>query len=89
MNEKHEKAYRALSYFKHFLDFVSAFSGSVSNSFFDSIVGVRIGITSYIVEIKDCAITAGIKKYKSIIKKKKKKAQLHSVTSKYYRSFNF
>ena len=76
MNEKHEKAYRALSYFKHFLGFVSAFGGSVSNSFFASIVGVPVGITSYIVEIKGCAIIAGIKKYKSIIKKKKEKSTI-------------
>ena len=33
---------------------------------------VSIGITSSAVGIKICAITAGIKKYKSIIKKKKK-----------------
>ena len=32
-----------------------------------------MGITSSAVEIKTCAITAGIKRYKSIIKKKKKK----------------
>ena len=32
-----------------------------------------MGITSSAVEIKTCAITAGIKRYKSIIKKKRKK----------------
>ena len=35
-------------------------------------VGIPIGITSSAIELKICAITAGIKKYKSIIKKKKK-----------------
>ena len=35
--------------------------------------GISIGITSSAIELKICAITAGIKKYKSIIKKKKKK----------------
>ena len=36
-------------------------------------IGIPIGITSSAKELKICAITAGIKKYKSIIKKKKKK----------------
>ena len=40
---------------------------------FASLVCVPVGITSSPVGIKICAITAGIKKYKSIIKKKKKK----------------
>ena len=31
-----------------------------------------VAITSSAIELKNCAITAGIKKYKSIIKKKKK-----------------
>ena len=34
--------------------------------------GIPIGIRSSAVGLKLCAITAGIKKYKSIIKKKKK-----------------
>ena len=36
-------------------------------------VGISIGITSPAIGLKICAITAGVKKYKSIIKKKKKK----------------
>ena len=36
-------------------------------------IGIPIRITSSPVGLKICAITAGIKKYKSIIKKKKKK----------------
>ena len=35
--------------------------------------GVLVGIASSSIGIKICAITAGMKKYKSIIKKKKKK----------------
>ena len=34
---------------------------------------IIIGITSYAIGLKLCATTAGIKKYKSIIKKKKRK----------------
>ena len=37
------------------------------------LVGIPIGITSSAIELKICVITAGIKKYQSIIKKKKKK----------------
>ena len=36
-------------------------------------IGTCTGITSSAIGLKICAITAGIKKYKSIIKKKKKK----------------
>ena len=39
----------------------------------NSLAGILIGITSSVIGLKICAITAGIKKYKSIIKKKKKK----------------
>ena len=52
---------------------VSTVTGCVSSSAFDSLVCVPVGITSSSVGIKICAITAGIKKYKSITKEKKKK----------------
>ena len=42
-------------------------------STFASLVGIPIGIARSAVGLKICVITAGIKKYKSIIKKKKKK----------------
>ena len=40
---------------------------------FASLDAIPVGITSSAVGIKICAITAGMEKYKSIIKKKKKK----------------
>ena len=52
---------------------VSTFTGFISFSAFASLVFVPAGITSSAVGIKISAITAGIKKFKSIIKKKKKK----------------
>ena len=55
----------------HFCNFYN-YSGCVSISAFASLVGIPIGITSSAIGLKICAITAGIKKYKSIIKKKKK-----------------
>ena len=38
-----------------------------------SLIGIPIRITSSAIGLKTCAIAEGIKKYKSIIKKKKKK----------------
>ena len=51
----------------------STVTGCVSISAFASLVCVPVGITSSAVGISICAIIAGIKKYKSISKKKKKK----------------
>ena len=51
----------------------SAVTACVSISAFSSLVCVPVGITSSAVGLKIFAITAGIKKYKSIIKEKKKK----------------
>ena len=61
---------RVLNYFENFLIFVFAVSGFVSISVFVPLAGVPLGITSSSIVIMICAITAGIKKYKSIIKKK-------------------
>ena len=48
-------------------------TGCISISALASLVCVSVGITSSAVRIKICAITARIKKCKSIIKKKKNK----------------
>ena len=55
------------------------------------LVCVPVSITSSAVGIKVCAITAGIKKYKSIIKKKKKKHNKIVLLGKdkYYWGSNF
>ena len=42
-------------------------------SFCFFLIGIPAGITNSAVELKNCAITTVIKKYKSIIKKKKNK----------------
>ena len=72
MRRKDKKACRALNYFENFV-FVSAISGCVSISAFASLVSVPVDTASSAAEIKICTITAGIKKYKSVIKKKRKK----------------
>ena len=58
---------------EHLLILTSAVTGCVSISAFSSLVGLPIGTASSAVALKICAITAGIKKYKSLIKKKRKK----------------
>ena len=73
MIKKHKKVFRVLNYIDHLLIAILAINGCVSISAFGSIVGVPIGIASSTIGLKICVITAGIKKYKSIIKKKKKK----------------
>ena len=62
-----------LNYIDHLLIAVSTITGCFSNSAFISLFGIAMGITSSAIWLKNCAITAGIKKYKSLIKKKKKK----------------
>ena len=73
MSEKHKTVCRDLNYFGHFIIFDSALSSCVSTSVFASLIGVFVGIASSAVESKVCAITAEIRMYNSIIKKKKKK----------------
>ena len=62
-----------LNYIKHFLILASTIMGCISVSAFACLVGIPKGITSSAKGLQICAITAGIKKYKSIIKKKKKR----------------
>ena len=57
----------------HLFTVIFTITGSISISAFTSLVGVPIVMTSSAIGLKVCAITVRIKKYKSIIKKKKKK----------------
>ena len=61
-----------MNYIEHLLILISTAPGCDSVSAFASLVGFPIGITSSAKGLKICVITAGIKNYKSIIKKKKK-----------------
>ena len=70
MNKKHKKVYKIINYTEQFLILAPSITGCVSTSAFATLLGFPIGITR---GLKICATTAVIKKYKSIIKKKKKK----------------
>ena len=74
MSKKYKKLCATLNYIEHFLILASTVTRCVSISSFASVVGIPIGITSSAIGLKICAITARIKKYRSIIKEKKKKA---------------
>ena len=73
MSRKHKKVCTTLNYIEHFLILASAIAGCISISAFVSLLGIPIGITSSVVGLKICAVTAGIQMYMSIVKKKKKK----------------
>ena len=70
ISKKHKKFFTTLNFNDHFLVLTSAVTRCVLTSPFDSLVGVPIGITSFEIELKICAITTEIKNYKWIIKKK-------------------
>ena len=70
MSKKNGKICTALNYNEHSLILASTISGYVSISVFASLIVIPIGITNFAIGLKICTITAGIKKYKSIIKKK-------------------
>ena len=73
MSKRHKKVCTNLNYIEHFLIVASKITGCISISAFSSSIGIPLGITSFAIGLKIFAITAGIKKYKSIIKKNKKK----------------
>ena len=70
MSKKYKRVCGVLNYIDHFL--VSTVSGWVFMSDFASLVGISLGIASSATGLKNSVIAAGIKMYKSIIKKKKK-----------------
>ena len=74
MSKKYKKVCTTLNYIKHFLTLASTITGCISFSPFASLIDISIGIRSSAIGLKTSAIFAGIKKYKPIIKKKKKKA---------------
>ena len=63
----------ALNYIERSLTLASAVAGCISISAFVSLFDIPVGITGSTIGLKFCMITAGIKKFKSIINKKKKK----------------
>ena len=71
-SRKHKKVSTTLNNIEIFLVLASKITGYTSISVSASFLGILIGITSSAIRLKICAITTGIKKFKSIIKEKKK-----------------
>ena len=59
---------------ENFLTLISSMTGRVFGSVFAYLVVIPVESTSSTIGLKICAITAGIKKYRSTVKKKRKKA---------------
>ena len=62
-----------MNYIEHSLIAISTITECVFISAFASLVGIPIGMASSAIGLKLCVITATIKNYTSIIKKKKRK----------------
>ena len=71
-SKKHKNVCMILNYIEHLLILASVVTGCVSISDFASLVDIPISNESSTVGLQICARTAGVKKYKSISKKKKK-----------------
>ena len=74
MSNEHKTFRKILNYIEHLLILVSTVTGCVFIWAFG--FGIPAGITSSAVGLKICVITAKTKKYKSIIKRKKKKKHI-------------
>ena len=72
MSKKHEKVCTPLIYIEHFLVLASTITRCISISVFVFLLDIPKWITSFTIGLKIGAMAAGIKKYKSITKKKKK-----------------
>ena len=71
MNKKQKKVCRALNYIDLSLFVISTITGCVSISVFAFLVRIARGTAISTIGIKYCVITAGINKYKSIIRKRR------------------
>ena len=70
MSKKRIKVCTTLDYIEHFLTLASTITGCISIYVFASLLGIPVQIKRSVKGLKICPITAGIKNYKSIIKKK-------------------
>ena len=73
MSKKHQKVCKVSNYIDNVLVVISTINRCASISAFASLISIPLEISSPAIGLKIYAITAGIKKYKPTIKKKKKK----------------
>ena len=60
MSKKHKKICANLNYLERFLILGPSITGCISISAFASLVGIPVGITSFAIRLKMCAITSAI-----------------------------
>ena len=73
ISKKHKKGFTALNYIEHFLVLAFVITECLFISDSTSLVGIPISFTNSTIGLKICAITAGIKNYKPIIKRRRRK----------------
>ena len=73
LSNKNKEVCMTLNYIEHFLNLVYAVTVCIPISAFASLISTSKGITRSTIGLNICVIIARIKKYKSIIEKKKKK----------------
>ena len=77
LSKQNKNVCNTLNYIEHFVNLAFTVTGCISIFAFASFLGISIGIRIHRIlsalVLKISAITAGIKNYKSITKKKKKK----------------
>ena len=71
MSRKYKKVCTTLNYIEYFL-ILASITGCIWISYFTSLLAILIGIKSSAIDLKICPIAAGVKKYNSIIKKRKR-----------------
>ena len=72
MSKNHKEVCRVLNFIDYSLIVISTITGCISVSAF-ALVGIPTRTASSTIWLKICKISAGIKKYKSTIMKKRKK----------------
>ena len=64
MSKQHKKVCTPLNYIEHCFFLASTVTECISISAFTSLIGIPIGIMGSALGLKNCAIIAGMKKYK-------------------------
>ena len=72
MGKTYKNAWATINFIEHYLILASAITGCISISASAFLLGIPMGITSSAMGLKIYAIATGIKKYISIIKKRKR-----------------
>ena len=83
MSKNQKKFCVTLNWIEHFLVLARwTITRWISISAFASLLGISIGITDTAIGLKICAIAAGIKNFKSVMKRKEKKQDKTAVLKK-------